>query len=328
MDLTSPLPAAISGLGYWEPVLAAVGIGGATALLIWGAALTSAAIANPVRRRLSGIRSREAQLTSAVAARPGRFSKLWERFEPKKEGKRVTGLRLELQQAGLRSPYALGALYAAKALAAGVAAVSVLALLPFIPKFHPNALSLLAILGAAGYVGSLLPNMWLDRRRDARKDALMRGFPDALDLMVACTEAGLSLNGAMERVSEQMPESHPELAQELGLVNAEIRAGVDRTVAMRNLAERTGLAEIRGLVALITQSGRLGTGIASTLRVYSEEFRDRRMQAAEERAATVGTKLIFPLVFTLWPAFFVVAVGPAVVGAIHALSGIELPTPK
>jgi tight adherence protein C len=173
---------------------------------------------------------------------------------------------------------------------------------------------------AAALIGSTLPNFYLDQRRGRRQAQLMDGLPDALDLLVACTEAGLSLNAALERVVEQLPDSQPELAQELGQVNAEVRAGVDRTVALRNLAERTGLEEVRGLMSLIAHSVRLGTGIAGTLRVYSEEFRDRRMRRAEEMAATIGTKLIFPLVLCLFPSFFVVAIGPAMIGLMRALS--------
>jgi tight adherence protein C len=104
-------------------------------------------------------------------------------------------------------------------------------------------------------------------------------------------------------------------------VNAEIRAGVDRVQALRNLADRTGLPDIRGLVALLAQSLRFGTSVGETLRVYSEEFRDKRMQRAEEQAAKIGTKLLFPLVLCLFPGFFLVAIGPALLGVLNALAG-------
>jgi tight adherence protein C len=134
-----------------------------------------------------------------------------------------------------------------------------------------------------------------------------------LDLLVICVESGLGLAAAIQRVGEELRYSHPELAQEFALVNAEMRAGVDREAALHNLTARTGLEDIRGLVSLLVQTLRFGTSIADTLRVYSEEFRDRRMQRAEEQAAKIGTKLIFPLVFCLFPSFFVVAIGPAVI---------------
>ena len=118
-----------------------------------------------------------------------------------------------------------------------------------------------------------------------------------------------------------MDVSHPELATEIAQVTAQMRAGVDREDALRGLATRTGLEDVRGLVSLLTQTLRFGTGISEALRVYSEDFRDRRMQRAEEAAAKIGTKLIFPLVLCLFPSFFVVAIGPAVIKLVEAFSG-------
>ena len=141
-------------------------------------------------------------------------------------------------------------------------------------------------------------------------------------MLVVCVEAGLGMSQAIQRVADELTVSHPELATELALVNAEIRAGVDRVVALKNLADRTGLDDIKGLVSLLVQTLRFGTSVAESLRVYSEEFRDRRMQRAEEEAAKMGTKLIFPLVLFMFPGFFVIAVGPAVVGLISVFSSL------
>ena len=150
---------------------------------------------------------------------------------------------------------------------------------------------------------------------------MTHGFPDALDLLVVCVESGLGLAAAIQRVADELGVSHPELAFELATVNAEIRVGVQREQALRNLADRTGLEDIRGLVGLLVQTMRFGTGIADTLRVYSEEFRDKRTQKAEEQAAKMGTKLVFPLVLFMFPIFFIVAIGPAVLRIIDAFSG-------
>jgi tight adherence protein C len=133
-------------------------------------------------------------------------------------------------------------------------------------------------------------------------------------------ESGLGLPQALQRVGDELEVSHPELASELAHVTAQMRAGVDRESALRGLATRTGLDDVRGLVSLLVQTLRFGTGIAEALRVYSEDFRDRRMQRAEEAAAKIGTKLIFPLVVCLFPSFFVVAIGPAVLRIIEAFS--------
>src|SRR5690606_35333516 len=145
-------------------------------------------------------------------------------------------------------------------------------------------------------------------------------FPDALDLLVVCVESGLGLGPVLQRVADELGESHPELAIELATVTAEIRAGVPRETAQKNLADRTGLGDIRGLVSLLVQSMRFGTSVSDALRIYSEEFRDKRMQAAEEQAAKMSTKLIFPLVLFMFPVFFIVAIGPAVLRLMEAFS--------
>ncbi|MCY1308184.1 Type II secretion system (T2SS), protein F [compost metagenome] len=151
---------------------------------------------------------------------------------------------------------------------------------------------------------------------------LRAAFPDALDLLVVCVESGLALPQAIERVADEMAVSQVELAEELALVNAEIRAGIPSALALKRLAERTGLEDVQGLVSLLAQSIRFGTSVADTLRIYAEEFRDRRTQAAEERAAKLGTKLLFPLILCLWPSFFLVAIGPAIIGVINAFGNL------
>jgi tight adherence protein C len=179
----------------------------------------------------------------------------------------------------------------------------------WLPKWTIGTLGF-ALLFAA-FVGVVLPNYVLEKIKQNRLKKLRNGFPDALDLLVVCVEAGLGLGAAIDRVARDLDVSHTELAEELRLVNVEMRAGVERPVALKNLADRSGLADIRGLVGLLVQTMRFGTSIADALRVYSEEFRDKRMQKAEEQAAKIGTKLIFPLVTCLFPSFFIVAVGPA-----------------
>jgi tight adherence protein C len=165
----------------------------------------------------------------------------------------------------------------------------------------------------------VLPNIILERLIKKRQKQIYNGFPDMLDLLITCIEAGLGLNAALNRVAEECVFSYPALAQELALVNAETRAGVERIEALKNLAARTGLEEIRSFVSFLAQSMRFGTSITDTLRIYAEEFRDKRMQRAEEMAAKVGTKMIFPLVFCILPSFFLVAIGPAILGVLKAL---------
>jgi tight adherence protein C len=210
-----------------------------------------------------------------------------------------------LSYAGHRGPNALQTFYGIKALLTIALPFGVLVASRWLPE-HTSFELMFYGLGAAA-LGLTLPGYVLDKMVQKQMTKLRRAFPDALDLLVVCVESGLGLAAAIQRMV-----SHPELSTELALVNAEMRAGVERSRALKNLADRTGLADIRGLVSLLVQTMRFGTGVADALRIYSEEFRDKRMQAAEEQAALVGTKLIFPLVLCLFPSFFIVAIGPAV----------------
>lgn len=191
-------------------------------------------------------------------------------------------------------------------------------LLPFF--FVLSKVQVLLLSCLSGYVGSMLLSLWLDWRVNVRQKKLRFALPDALDLLVVCVESGLGIAPAIQRVAEEIDISHPELAAELETVNAEIRAGVDRGVALASLGVRTGLAEIRGFTSLLAQTMQFGGSIGATLRVYSADFRDRRLQAAEEQAAKVSTKMIFPLVLCIFPSFFLVAIGPAVIALIDAFS--------
>jgi tight adherence protein C len=238
---------------------------------------------------------------------------------PKNDGEQ-SRIRVRLTHAGYRSPNAITIFFAAKLFLGVATPMLVLTLAPFYPEFTTMQVAAAALAGAL--LGLFAPNAFLNRQVEKRQRNLYNGFPDALDMLVVCVEAGLGLNAAIQRVAEELTVSHPELAGELGLVNAEIRAGVDRIEALRNLAARTGLDDIRGLVALLAQSVRFGTSVADTLRVYSEEFRDKRMQRAEELAAKIGTKLIFPMVLCLFPSFFLVAIGPAIVGVLEVFKNM------
>jgi tight adherence protein C len=220
----------------------------------------------------------------------------------------------KLVHAGFRSPNSVQNLYAIKVVLSITLPAAVLIISRWLPSLTTQQ-EIVTIAGACG-AGLLLPSFVLERLVRSRLKKLSNGFPDALDMLVVCVEAGLGLSQAIQRVSDELGVSHPELAQELALVNAEIRAGVDRVAALKNLAHRTGLEDIQGLVSLLVQTLRFGTSIAESLRVYSAEFRDKRMQKAEEQAAKIGTKMVFPLVIFLFPCFFLVAVGPAVIGLI------------
>ena len=168
-------------------------------------------------------------------------------------------------------------------------------------------------------LGLVLPDIWLKLKTSTRKEKIVKGFPDALDLLVVCVEAGMGLDASIHRVGEELVLTHPELSDEFKILNLELRAGKARSEALRNLAERTNIEDVKSLVTLLIQTDRFGTSIAQALRVFSDSFRTARYQKAEEIAAKIGTKLIFPLVLFIFPCMFVVLVGPVAIQVYRLL---------
>jgi tight adherence protein C len=162
-------------------------------------------------------------------------------------------------------------------------------------------------------LGFLLPDFWLGNRIAKRQAAIRLGLPEALDLMVICTEAGLSLDQTLLQASKELTISQPEIADELGLMLLEQRAGRPRAEALKGFADRIGIDSVRALVTTLVQATTFGTSVAKTLRVYSDSMRTQRRQQAEEQAAKTTVKLVFPLVFFIFPSLFVVALGPAMI---------------
>jgi tight adherence protein C len=175
---------------------------------------------------------------------------------------------------------------------------------------------------AAGCLGFFLPDLWLTWSIRRRQRKIRSGLPDALDLMVICVEAGLALDQALLRVAQELRIAHPELCEELDLVSAEMRLGKTRMDALRELGVRTGVDDIKGLVAMLIQTDRFGTSIAQSLRVHSDDLRGKRRQRAEEAAAKTTVKMVPPLVFFIFPALFVVILGPAVITIYTEFFGV------
>ena len=161
--------------------------------------------------------------------------------------------------------------------------------------------------------GYYLPDIWLRQKSDKRKERLLKALPDALDLLVICVEAGMGLDEGVNRVAQEIRLTSPDLSDEFKFLNLELRAGKDRPDALRALALRTDIEEMKNLVTLLIQADKFGTSVASTLRVYSETFRTQRMQKAEELAAKIPVKLVFPLILFIFPSLFVAILGPAVI---------------
>ena len=171
--------------------------------------------------------------------------------------------------------------------------------------------SLFAVGLLAAALAYFVPTLWLGRAIEARRKEIQNGLPDAIDLMIVCIESGSGVDQALNRVAEELVLPYPALARELELVSAETRAGKPRIEAFKNFAERTKVDDVRSLVAMLVQTDRFGTSIGLALRTHAETSRTKRRQRAEEKAAKLGVKLLFPLVFCLFPAFYLVVLGPA-----------------
>jgi tight adherence protein C len=226
-------------------------------------------------------------------------------------------VRRFLTQAGFTDPDAVSIYWASRlGLAVGLGLAGMLAL-PLMGA-SPTQIALgIAWLGTLGWVA---PSFYVRSRLKARQNELQRALPDMVDMLVVCVEAGLGLNHALVRVSDEIDHVSQVMSEQLALVNLEMRAGTPRDEALKNLAERTGLADIRGLVSMIIQTDRFGTSIADALRVHSVTMRTKRRQRAEEAAAKTTIKLVFPLVLFVFPAMFVVVLGPSVIVILRTFS--------
>ena len=229
-----------------------------------------------------------------------------------------SALRRRFMNAGIRGASAPFAYFGVKTvLALGLPLVSFAALT--IASSQVRGYGLLLILLGASTIGYYLPNYILAKAIAVRQREIFENFPDALDLMTVCMEAGLGTEAALNKVAEDMVHKSPTLSEELRLVNLELRAGAPREQALRNLGIRTGVEEVEGFVSMINQADRFGTSIAQSLRVHSETVRTLRRQKAQEAAAKIPLKLLFPLIFCIFPALMLVIIGPAVIQMVRVV---------
>ena len=275
--------------------------------------LTSAALSAvaPERRRL-----RELAVAGPSDALTGGLG-LLDTFDPKfrhlpgvpKSPKDMNRLRKRLAVAGYTSPTAAAVFGMSTFAVPAVLAIGVLAV-----RGVGRGWALALIAAVFGY---MLPEYFLSRKISQRKLEIRDGLPDALDLFIVCVEAGCGLDQAIVKATEELGLTYPALAQELRMITTEIRAGKPRMEAFKNFAARTKVDDVQTLVAMLVQTDKFGTSIAQALRTHAETSRTKRRQNAEERAAKVGVKLVFPLVLFLFPALYVVILGPAVIAFIR-----------
>ena len=245
------------------------------------------------------------------------IASLGERVAPKNP-ENYSLMRLKFLKAGIRRENASAIFWGSKVILAVFLPLCVWSLpLPAI-----KLLSLPLIIGLYvyfGIMGFFLPEIWLRIKTARRKEKLIRGFPDALDLLVVCVEAGMGMDAAINRVAREIRLSNKELSDEFRLMSLELRAGKSRRDALKNLALRTNIEDVNSLATLLIQTDRFGGNIAQALRVYSDTFRTKRYQRAEEKAAKVPVKLVFPLILFILPSLFVAIAGSAAVQLYRTL---------
>lgn len=230
----------------------------------------------------------------------------------------ISSIRQELVNAGYRHAKA-PVLFMGSKLLSGLIALGIVILLPEKLLGYPTLVNQVVIYVGAASAGYFLPMLWLRHAISSRKEKILDAFPDALDLMVVCVEAGLGLDAAIARVSGEIKFAHPELADEFNLVSLELRTGLSRAESLKNLSLRVDLEEVSSLVALLVQTDKFGTSVGQALRVHSDAMRVNRQLRAEELAAKLPVKLLFPLVLFIFPSLFVVIIGPGAIKIARSL---------
>jgi tight adherence protein C len=277
---------------------------------------------NPVQQRLQ-------QVGGTAAIRPPSGGRSWllrmlklsrplARFSLPDASWEKSPLRQKFMNAGLRGDHAPAIYFGTKTLLALSAPILMWLVLMLSDAGLDSGLTMLALLGAAAG-GFYLPNAILGRLVQIRQRVIIENFPDALDLMTICIEAGLAIDATLSRVADEMAATAKALSDELQLVTLELRAGSSKENALRNFAMRTGVEDVATLAAILIQAERFGTSIGQSLRVHSESLRIKRRQRAEEAAAKIALKLLFPLIFCIFPALLMVLLGPAIIQVYRVL---------
>ena len=274
----------------------------------------------PVHERLEALHDEPAGATAPEEprARLSRWLALFASVSTPTGADEPSPVRLQLQRAGFRSPAALTVFYGLKTICTFLLPATLLLYVGVANVRHASGLLLIALVVLAG-LGYYLPDMVLRRLESRRRLELFFAFPDALDVMRICVEAGLSLDAAIQRVSREIRIECPALSDELHQVSLELRAGASRRQALQNLGARVQLEDVSALVSMLVQADRFGTSIADALRVHSQSLRTRRRLTAEERAAKLPVKLLMPLILCIFPALLTVLLGPAFISIYRVL---------
>ncbi len=318
MDALAGIEAALVGwLGPLGPLIVMGGLG--LAMIVGTLAVLIPWRRDPLDRLRGaapgdGAPAPDRSLRAAGDRRLDRFASF---LEPA-DAEEMSASRLKMLQAGYRGRHAVRSFHATQfGLALGLLAVGALSAL-VLGDGTPRHLLVLWMVGPA-ILGYLAPPYWVERRRQARQQEITEGFPDALDMMLVCVEAGQSLDQSILRVAREMERGYPALAEEFETVAREVKAGKERIAVLKDMSERCGVVDVQSFVTVLVQSATFGTSIADALRVFAGEMRDKRVMRAEEKANVLPTKLTLGTMLLTVPPLLIILVGPSVVGIVRAL---------
>jgi tight adherence protein C len=297
-------------------------------LVVLGVMLFSNVIANRalVRGRLDEVKGSGPATAAGASLRRDNVAQGWQRLADRVEKAGISlvdtrgeSLRIKLIAAGYTAPVA-PKIFTLLRLVLLFALPTAFAVLAYSGNTPPSPLKLYLGGSALALLGLYLPNLWISAKADRRRTAIINGFPDCLDLMLVCVEAGLGMEASFDRVGREMVISHPLVSQLLSMVTLELRAGASREEALRNMADRAQVDEIRSFATLLIQSDKLGSSIGDTLRVYATEMRERRRMRAEEKAHRLPVLLSVPLVACMLPVMIGVLMLPAAIRVIREVA--------
>ncbi|MGY0614161.1 type II secretion system F family protein [Vibrio sp. FJH11] len=271
---------------------------------------------SPVKRKLSEISTGE---KTKHTSRNEKVMNTLETLAPLSSAgseKEQQTTRMVLMHAGFHQKNALSLFYSIKSLTTIIGVIVAVGLYMSLPQSNKLYTSMIICV----FVGLFLPDFFLKKLAKKRQERIRLGVADMLDLLVVCTESGLGFNASLRRVADEMVISHPDLADELDTVCLKIQAGKSMPDSLKEMIIRTGLDEFMGLASMLSHASRMGGSLVDSLREYTEDYRDKRQQAAEEIAAKIPVKMMFPMVLFIWPCFFIVAIGPSIITLIEAFS--------
>ncbi len=310
-------------LGPFGPLLA-VGILGMFLVLLTLPVLLKKQ-ADPLDKLREANRPRESGRETAQKLRHGsgkdKLEKYSEFLEPKNE-EEYSAIRLKLLQAGYRSKNAVRT-YHFLQFSLGITLLIIGALVAIVLKTtgDPSTQQMIFTILGPGVVGYMLPKYWVTKRQQKRQEEIVNGFPDSLDMMLVCVEAGQSLDQSINRVAKEIRAGYPALAEEYEMVAHEMKAGKDRVQVLRDMSERAGVPDVSSFVTVLIQSATFGTSIAEALRVYAAEMRDKRVMRAEEKANTLPTKMTLATMMLTVPPLLIILIGPSVYNIAVILKG-------